>query len=113
MIPQTTLQLCLTIAIITLATLLTRALPFLLFPSGKETPPVVRYLGAVLPFSVIAMLVIYCFKNVSLFSGSHGLPELIASAFVIVMHKWRHNLLLSIAGGTVLYMVLVQLVFLS
>ena len=57
------------------------------------------------------MLVIYCFKNISIFSGSRGLPELIASAFVILIHKWRHNLLLSIAGGTMLYMVLVQAVF--
>lgn len=111
MTPQTILQLCVTIAIIALATLLSRALPFFLFPAGKETPPVVRYLGAVLPCAAIAMLVVYCFKNVSVFSGSHGLPELIASAFVIFMHKWRHNLLLSIAGGTVLYMVLVQVVF--
>lgn len=111
MTPQTILQLCVTIAIIALATLLSRALPFFLFPAGKETPPVVRYLGAVLPCAVIAMLVVYCFKNVSVFSGSHGLPELIASVFVILMHKWRHNLLLSIAGGTVLYMVLVQVVF--
>lgn len=111
MTPQTALQLCITIAIIAFATLLTRALPFLLFPAGKETPAVVRYLGAVLPFAVIAMLVVYCFKNVSLFSGSHGLPELIASVFVIAVHKWRHNLLLSIAGGTVLYMILVQIIF--
>lgn len=111
MTQQTFLQLCSTIAIIAFATLLSRALPFLLFPAGQKTPPAVRYLGAVLPFAVIAMLVVYCFKNVSVFSGSHGLPELIASAFVIVVHKRRHNLLLSIAGGTLVYMVLVQLIF--
>lgn len=111
MTPQTSLQLCITIAVIALATLLSRALPFFLFPAGKKTPSVVRYLGAALPSAVIAMLVVYCFKNVSVFSGSHGLPELIASAFVILMHRWKHNLLLSIAGGTVLYMVLVQVVF--
>lgn len=111
MTSQTILQLCITIAIIALATLLTRALPFFLFPAGKKTSPVVRYLGAVLPCAVIAMLVVYCFKKVSVFSGSHGLPELIASAFVILIHKWKHNLLLSIAGGTLLYMALVQVVF--
>lgn len=111
MTPQTNLQLSITIAVIALATLLVRILPFLLFPAEKETPPVIRDLGAVLPCAVIAMLVVYCFKNVSLFSGSRGLPELIASAFVIGVHRWRHNLLLSIAGGTVLYMVLVQIVF--
>lgn len=111
MTPQTVLQLCITIAIITFATVLSRALPFFLFPAGKETPPVIRYLGTVLPYAVIAMLVVYCFKNVSVFSGSHGLPELIAAAFVIIAHKRRHNLLLSIAGGTALYMLLVQVVF--
>jgi len=100
---QTPLQLVITIGIIALGTFLIRALPFFLFPAGKETPRVVTYLGAV--------LVVYCFKNVSVFSGSHGLPELISALFVIVVHKWRHNLLLSIVGGTVLYMLLVQLVF--
>ena len=107
---QTPLQLVITIGIIALGTFLIRALPFFLFPAGKETPRVVTYLGAVLPSASIAMLVVYCFKNVSVFSGSHGLPELISALFVIVVHKWRHNLLLSIVGGTVLYMLLVQLV---
>ena len=108
---QTPLQLVITIGIIALGTFLIRALPFFLFPAGKETPRVVTYLGAVLPSASIAMLVVYCFKNVSVFSGSHGLPELISALFVIVVHKWRHNLLLSIVGGTVLYMLLVQLAF--
>ena len=108
---QTPLQLVITIGIIALGTFLIRALPFFLFPAGKETPRVVTYLGAVLPSASIAMLVVYCFKNVSVFSGSHVLPELISAVFVIVVHKWRHNLLLSIVGGTVLYMLLVQLVF--
>lgn len=111
MITQTLPQLVTTIAIITLGTLLTRALPFLLFPSGKKTPAVIRYLGGVLPCAVMGMLVVYCFKHVSVFTGSRGLPELIAAAFVIGIHKWKHNLLLSIVGGTVLYMVLVQAVF--
>ena len=95
---QTPLQLVITIGIIALGTFLIRALPFFLFPAGKETPRVVAYLGAALPSASIAMLVVYCFKNVSVFSGSHGLPELISAVFVIV-------------GGTVLYMLLVQLVF--
>ena len=100
---QTPLQLVITIGIIALGTFLIRALPFFLFPAGKETPRVVAYLGAA--------LLVYCFKNVSVFSGSHGLPELISAVFVIIVHKWKHNLLLSIVGGTVLYMLLVQLVF--
>ena len=97
---QTPLQLVITIGIIALGTFLIRALPFFLFPAGKETPRVVAYLGAALPSASIAMLIVYCFKNVSVFSGSHGLPELISAVFVIVVHKWRHNLLLSIVGGT-------------
>ena len=96
---QTPLQLVITIGIIALGTFLIRALPFFLFPAGKETPRVVTYLGAALPSASIAMLVVYCFKNVSVFSGSHGLPELISAVFVIVVHKWRHNLLLSIVGA--------------
>lgn len=104
---QTPLQLVITIGIIALGTFLIRALPFFLFPAGKETPRVVTYLGAVLPSASIAMLVVYCLKCLCI-SGSHGLPELISAVFVIVVHKWRHNLLLSIVGGTVLYMLLVQ-----
>lgn len=111
MTSQTFLQLIFTIAVIALGTVLTRILPFLLFPAGKKTPPVVRYLGLVLPGASIGMLVVYCFKNVSLLAGSHGLPELFAAAFVILIHKLKHNLLLSIGGGTVLYMFLVQVVF--
>ena len=80
---QTPLQLVITIGIIALGTFLIRALPFFLFPAGKETPLVVAYLGAALPSASIAMLVVYCFKNVSVFSGSHGLPELISAVFVI------------------------------
>lgn len=111
MTSQTFLQLCITIALIAASTFLTRVLPFLLFPDGKETPRAVQYLGAVLPSASIAMLVVYCFKNVSVFSGSHGLPELIAAGYVILVHKWKHSLLLSIGGGTALYMLLIQAVF--
>jgi len=100
---QTPLQLVITIGIIALGTFLIRALPFFLFPAGKETPRVVAYLGAALPSASIAMLVVYCFKNVSVFSGSHGLPELFSAVFVIVVHKWRHNLLLSIVGTIQLF----------
>lgn len=108
---MTSLQILITIFIIALITLLTRALPFLFFPEGKETPEFVTYLGGVLPFAAIAMLVVYCFKSVSLPDGSHGIPEFLAAAFVLGIHKWKHNMLLSIGGGTVLYMFLVQMVF--
>lgn len=100
-----------TVAAVVLGTMATRFLPFLLFPANKPTPSYVKYLGKVLPFAVIGLLVVYCFRNVSFFSGSHGIPELVAAAAVVLLHLWKKNMLLSIAGGTILYMVLVQLVF--
>lgn len=107
----TSTQALLTIAVIAGATLLTRVLPFLIFRADKPTPRFVQYLGTVLPFAIIGMLIVYCFKSVTVLSWSYGIPELIAAAFVVVIHKWKHNLLLSIGGGTVLYMILVQAVF--
>ena len=94
-------QQILTIVAVVLGTMTTRFLPFLFFPEGKEPPAFVRYLGAVLPSAVIGLLVV-CW---------HGLPEAIAIVVVGVLHKCKHNILLSIAGGTVLYMFLVQMVF--
>ena len=108
---MSSIQILVTILVIALTTLLTRALPFLFFPEGKKTPEFVTYLGGVLPFAAIAMLVVYCFKSVSLADGSHGSPEFLADAFVLGIHKWKHNMLFSIGGGTVLYMFLVQMVF--
>ena len=107
----TTSQALMTIAVIVLGTVLTRALPFLIFPGGKETPKFIIYLGEVLPYAIIGMLIIYCFKEVSTVAAPHGIPEAIATTFVVVIHKWKHNLLVSIGGGTLLYMVLVQAVF--
>lgn len=89
----------------------TRLIPFLFFPKGKEIPPMVQYLGKVLPPAVIGMLVIYCLKSVNMLSYPYGLPELIAVAVVIALHAWKRNNLLSIGTGTVLYMFLVQMVF--
>lgn len=108
---MSSIQILVTILVIALTTLLTRALPFLFFPEGKKTPEFVTYLGGVLPFAAIAMLVVYCFKSVSLSDGSHGIPEFLAAAFVLGIHKWKHNMLFSIGEGTVLYMFLVQMVF--
>ncbi|MBW7571656.1 branched-chain amino acid transporter permease [Caproiciproducens faecalis] len=99
------------IFLIALMTLFTRALPFLLFPQGKETPAFVRYLGKVLPCAVMGMLIIYCLKGVSVFSAPYGAPELISVAAVILLHKWKHSTLLSIGGGTLLYMFFIQFVF--
>lgn len=100
-----------TILMVVLGTMLTRFLPFLLFPADKLTPKYVQYLGNILPAAVFGLLIVYCLKNVSLFSGSHGLPELIAIAVVVGLHYWKRQMLLSIAGGTICYMLLVQFVF--
>jgi branched-subunit amino acid transport protein AzlD len=91
--------------------MITRFAPFLLFPAGKPTPKYIRYLGNVLPSAMFGLLVVYCLKNVSIFVPSYGIPELIALAIVVALHLWRRQMLLSIAGGTVCYMLLVQLVF--
>lgn len=108
---MTLTQQIITIGVVVLGTMLTQFLPFLLFPAGKPTPKYIQYLGKVLPAAVFGMLIIYCLKNVSVFSGSHALPELISIAAVIALHLWKRQMLLSIAGGTVLYMLLVQFIF--
>ncbi len=99
------------IAMVVLGTMITRFLPFVLFPAGKETPGYVKYLGRVLTPAALGLLVIYCLKDVNFLAGSHGLPEIIAMAVVTALHFWKRQVLLSIAGGTVVYMLLVQLVF--
>lgn len=96
---------------ISFTTFLTRLIPFILFPANKETPKYIIYLGNVLPFAIIGMLVIYSLKGVSIISVPFGLPELISIAIIIVIHLWKNNTLLSIGGGTVIYMLLVQFVF--
>ena len=108
---MTVSQQVITILVVVLGTMLTRYLPFLLFPGNKPTPKYIRYLGNVLPAAVFGLLVIYCLKNVSLLTGSHGIPELVSIAVVIALHLWKRQMLLSIAGGTVCYMLLVQLLF--
>lgn len=100
-----------TVSMVVLGTLITRFLPFIVFPAGKPTPKYIQFLGKFLPAAVFGLLVIYCLRNVSLVSGSHGIPELISIAVVIGLHLWKRQMLISIAGGTICYMLLVQLVF--
>ncbi len=100
-----------TIAMVVLGTMITRFLPFLVFPAGKPTPKYIQYLGKVLPGAVFGLLVVYCLKDVSLLAGSHGLPEAISIALVVAVHLWKRQMLLSIASGTLCYMLLAQLVF--
>ena len=107
---MTVAQSALTILAVVAATMLTRFLPFLIFPEGKTPPAAVTYLGTVLPYAVIGLLVVYCLKD-AVFTSWHGLSELIAIVFIVALHKWKKNTLLSIAGGTILYMILVQNIF--
>ena len=108
---MTLTQQLVTIGMVILGTVLTRFIPFLVFPAGKPTPRYIQYLGKVLPAAVFGLLVVYCLRNVDLFAGSHGIPEFLAILVVVVLHLWKRQMLLSIAGGTVCYMLLVQLVF--
>lgn len=108
---MTPTQIIITVAVLLLATIITRFLPFAVFSENRETPKFVKYLGKYLPSAVFGMLIVYCLKDVSILEGSHGLPELIAIILTAVIHLWKRQTLLSIAVGTVSYMLLIQFVF--
>ena len=99
------------VGVMCLGTMLLRFLPFLVFGGNRKPPALISYLGGVLPCAVMGMLVVYCLRNVSLAQAPYGAPQLIACAVVTALHLWKRNTLLSICGGTVCYMLLVQLVF--
>ena len=104
---MTTWQGVVTVLMAVLGTIITRFLPFVLFPEPKKPPHIIDYLGNVLPYAMTGLLVVYSLKNV----GSHGIPEAIAITAIVVLHVWKRNMLLSIAGGIVVYMAVLQLVF--
>lgn len=106
-----TIHSILLVLVMALVSFLLRAFPFLVFSGKRETPKFVLYLGKVLPFAIIAMLVVYCVKDISFDTVSHFLPYIIAGAVVVLLHIWRRNTLLSILAGTLSYMALVQFVF--
>ena len=99
------------VAVMAVFTALTRFLPFFAFPEGRKRPKVITYLGTVLPYALIGMLVVYCFKSVSVFAYPYYIPELLAVVLVTVLHIWKRNTLISVFGGVIFYMVLVQCVF--
>ena len=103
-----TTQQIITIILIALATISTRALPFVLFPSKTHTPRFVQFLGKYLASAVFGMLVIYCLKDVAFLRGNHGLPQMLGILACIVLHLWRKNMLLTIAGGTIFYMIIIH-----
>ena len=105
-------QQIITIAAVVLGTMVTRFLPFILFPANKPTPKYIQYLGKVLPYAVIGLLVVYCFKSLSITTYPFGLPEVIGVINIILLHWWKRNMLISIAGGTIVYMLAVQGIFL-
>lgn len=96
---------------VALGTILTRVLPFLIFNDAENLPPAISYLSKVLPYSIMAMLVVYCLKDMNFFNKNHALPELIAVIATILIHLYKNNTLLSIITGTIIYMVCIQLIF--
>lgn len=104
-------QQIITIGMVVLGTVITRFLPFIIFPSGKTTPKYIQYLGKVIPGSIFGLLVVYALRNTNVLSGSHGIPEAVAIGIIIVLHLWKRNMLISIAGGTISYMLLIQFIF--
>ena len=108
---QTFIREILIVAAMVVGTMITRFLPFILFPAGKQTPKFVDFLGKTLPFATMGLLVVYCLKGVSITAWPHGLPELLAVLLIVILHRLKGNSLLSIGAGTVFYMFLVQMVF--
>ena len=107
----TSLQTLIIIFMVALGTMITRFLPFFLFANQKAKNPYIRFLGQVLPYSAIGLLVIYCLKHLRFDQFGHWLPEIIAIGFIVFIHYRKENVLLSIGSGTILYMFLIQYVF--
>ncbi len=107
---MTTTQSIMIILVVTFGTMLTRFLPFLVFHGREKPPRYIQYLGKVLPYAVMSLLIVFCLKD-AVFTSLRGLPEVIGIVAVVILHKWKKQMLLSIGGGTILYMLLVQFVF--
>ena len=107
----TPIQTLIIICMVALGTVITRFLPFILFKDNKGDNLYINYLGKVLPYSAIGLLVVYCLKDVDLKSYTYGIPEAIAILCIAILHYWKENTLLSIGAGTLIYMILIQVVF--
>ena len=104
-------QQIITISICIGGTMLTRFLPFILFNEKRKTPTFIQYVGKYLPSAVFGMLVVYCLKNIQIFQGTHGIPEMISVIITDILHIWKRQMLFSITGGTVCYMLLIHFIF--
>jgi len=108
---NTTIHAVLIILIASICTILTRVAPFLLFGGKKELPGIIKYLGTILPSAIMATLIVYCLRNSISIQPLRGLPEILSILVVILLHIWKRNTLISIAGGTAVYMLLIRFVF--
>lgn len=109
--PISTGETLIIVVIMTVVTFATRAVPFFIFRKGQKTPQLLEYLGVMLPPAAIALLVVFCYKNVTFLEFPYGIPEVISGLVVLILHAWKRNMILSIAAGTILYMIFVQVVF--
>ncbi|MEG0077222.1 branched-chain amino acid transporter permease [Anaerorhabdus sp.] len=109
--PLTPLQTIIIIIVIALGTMITRFTPFILFPESKELPPIITFLGKTLPPSMMGLLVVYSLKSVTILQFPYGIPEAISLIVITILHLWKRNVLLSIGIGTLLYMILIQYIF--
>lgn len=100
---------CITISLCALASMTTRFLPFLIFRPGKKLPAYIDYLGKALPSAIFALLVIYCLRNVNFMGGTYGIPEILSLVITVVLHIWKRNMMISMAAGTIAYMVLIRI----
>ena len=91
--------------------LLTRILPVIIFGRSEHVPEFILYLGKVIPYTAMGLLIVYCLRDVSILGGTHGVPELIAMAVVVASYLWKRNTIVSVVLGTAVYMVLLQMVF--
>lgn len=108
---MTSMEMAITIGAIVLGTMCTRLISFFVFPNDRKVPKFVAFLSKAFPIAVIGMLVVYALKDTVILAYPHGLPELISVVATTIVHLWRRSMMLSIGGGTVLYMILVQAVF--
>lgn len=99
--------------VVSLGTILTRVLPFILFPENREIPKYIKYLADILPYTIIGMLVVFCLKDISIVKAPFAIPEAVSILIIVLLHTWKRNTLLSIGAGALSYMIMVQYIFIN